>query len=209
VERSLVAAHPDVQPAVAAQRARLLEAITQAVAERGYAAATVADVVRIARVSRGTFYALFDSKEGCYLEAYRLGVDVLVERIATAATQAPGWRAGLDAGLRTYLKTLANEPVFARVHVLEVHAAGPAAQAARDAALRRFADRYAATFRAAAKEDPSLRVPSRAACFVLAAGVDQLVAAHVREHGLDTLVDLVPTLSTTALSLLYGTPGGT
>ena len=32
---------------------------------------------RVARVSRGTFYALFASKEQCFLEAYRHGVDVL------------------------------------------------------------------------------------------------------------------------------------
>ena len=62
----------------------------QAAAEKGYAAATVADVVRAARVSRGTFYAEFASKEECFLEAYRYGIDVFVERIRAAVRAADG-----------------------------------------------------------------------------------------------------------------------
>jgi AcrR family transcriptional regulator len=94
---SLVAAHPSVAPHLdartGAQRARLLEGITQAVAEKGYADATVADAVRAARVSRGTFYALFSSKEECFLEAYRHGVEVLEQRIDAAVRGAGGdWR---------------------------------------------------------------------------------------------------------------------
>ena len=78
---SLVAAHPEVShrlDARGSQRARLVEGMIQAVAEKGYAAATVADAVRAARVSRGTFYAQFASKEECLLEAYRYGIYVIV-----------------------------------------------------------------------------------------------------------------------------------
>ena len=72
---SLVARHPDVGPLLTerAQRAKLLEAMVQVVAEKGYDAATVADAVRVARVSRGTFYELFESKQACLVAAYRLG----------------------------------------------------------------------------------------------------------------------------------------
>src|SRR3954449_12955514 len=153
-EPSLVAAHPDVEPLLdvrdGAQRARLLEGMTQAVAEKGYAAATVADAVRAARVSRGTFYALFASKEECFVEAYRHGTDVLVERIRAAVRAEQGdWVARMRAALRAYLGTLADEPRFARAHLVEILAAGPAALAARDAAIRRFADRYRTSFQAA------------------------------------------------------------
>src|SRR3954466_946505 len=129
VEPSLVAAHPDVEGRLdsrdGAQRARLLEGMTQAVAEKGYAAATGADAVRAARVSRGTFYALFDSKEECFLEAYRHGVDVLVERIDDAVAATDGdWRAKLRAALRAYLSELDAEPRFARALLFEIHVAG-------------------------------------------------------------------------------------
>lgn len=197
---SLVAAHPSVAPHLdprkGAQRARLLEGITQAVAEKGYADATVADAVRAARVSRGTFYALFDSKEECFLEAYRHGVEVLEARIDAAVREAgDDWRGQLRAGLRAFLDCLAAEPAFARTWLLEIHAAGPAAQAARDATLRRFAERYRASFAASG----AARLPSDDALFVLAAGVDQLVCARLRAGALDDLHALTDTLLTCAI----------
>lgn len=235
---SLVGAHPSLGPhlkdgGAGPQRARLLEAITLVVAEKGYVAATVADVVRAARVSRGTFYAEFASKEECFLEAYRYGVDVLVDRISAATRAAgevarssdaadrgagaarisatagragqSGWQAELRAGLRAYLEALAGEPLFARTHMLELHAAGPRAQAERDSALRRFAARYRRSFEAAAKERPELLVPSDDLLFILAAGVDQLVCARVREAPLERLPALEDTLVQAAEALLEGT----
>jgi AcrR family transcriptional regulator len=205
VSGSLVAAHPSVAPHLdaraGAQRARLLEGITQAVAEKGYADATVADAVRFARVSRGTFYALFASKEECFLEAYRHGVEVLEARIDAAVRASGGdWRAQLRAGLRAFLDCLADEPAFARTWLLEIHAAGRPAQAARDATLRRFAERYGASFRASGAP----RLPSDDALFVLAAGVDQLVCARLRAGELQDLDDLTDTLFTCAVAQLAG-----
>jgi 16S rRNA (adenine1518-N6/adenine1519-N6)-dimethyltransferase len=74
------------------------------VAEKGYEAATVAEAVRRARVSRGTFYELFESKEACLADAYRLGNEVLEARVheavreAAAAGQPPTMQAAVVAG---------------------------------------------------------------------------------------------------------------
>jgi AcrR family transcriptional regulator len=207
-EPSLVAVHPELEslpPRRGSPRARLLEGITQAVAEKGYAGATVADAVSAARVSRGTFYAEFASKEECFLEAYRHGTDVLVARIREAVSREPGdWRARLRAGLRCYLQTLVDEPVFARAHLFEVHAAGARAGAERDAALVRFAERYRSSFRAAQRERPGLRMPSDEALFVLVAGVDQFICMRVRTGEHDRLADLAETLTDTAVAFLEG-----
>ena len=209
---SLVASHPSVGPHLdaraGAQRARLLEGMTQAVAEKGYADATVADAVRAARVSRGTFYGLFASKEACFLEAYRHGVEVLEHRIDAAVRKAAGdWRAKLRAGLRAYLACLAEEPAFMRTWMIEIHAAGPAAQAARDATLRRFADRYRVAFAGSG----ATALPGEDALFVLAAGVDQLVCARLRADGIADPEALTDTLFTCAIAQLAGaaaTEGG-
>src|SRR3954451_885470 len=104
-ERSLVAWHPEVGEGLfirGSQRARLVEGMIQAVAEKGYAAATVTDAVRAARVSRGTFYAQFASKEECFVEAYKYGIDVMVDRIKTAIRAEPSgaWVEHLRTGLR-------------------------------------------------------------------------------------------------------------
>ncbi len=163
-----------------AQRARLLDAVVHVVAERGYATATVADVVRRAGVSRSTFYELFASKEACFLDGYRAGVGVLAAGVhdAVRAARADGagsWRAELRAGIGAYLRALEDDPALARTYCLEVHAAGPAALDARTEALRGFADRYARTARRA-----GLRAPHPEALLVLTAGTEQLVAERVR-----------------------------
>jgi AcrR family transcriptional regulator len=168
------------------QRARLLAAMADVVADKGYAAATVADVVRAAGVSRTTFYEQFRSKEDCFVEAYRHGVDVLIDEVRAAVRATPGgWREQLRAGMRAYLETLAADRRFARTYLLEIHAAGEPALDARADALRRFADRYRATFEQARATDAALREPDADALLVLCSGTEQLVAECLRRGGDD------------------------
>lgn len=206
--RSLVAEHPSLvaarDSAVSPGRARLLDAIARVSAEQGYAAATVADVVRAAGVSRSTFYEEFASKEALFLESYRHGIDVLVSRVAAAVAEAPDWRGQLRAGVRAYLTTLEAEPLFARAYLLEVHAAGRAALDARAEALSRFADRYQQTFTAARREHPGHRKPPKEALLVLCAGTEQLLAERLRERDLPNFEGLEDVFCDCAQSLLHG-----
>ena len=173
------------------QRTRILRAMGDVVAEKGYAAATVADVVRAAGVSRTTFYEQFRSKEDCFVEAYRHGVDVLIAEVRAAVRATDGdWRAQLRAGMRAYLDTLAADRRFARTYLLEIHAAGEAALDARADGLRRFADRYHATFEQARAADRGLREPDPDALLVLCSGTEQLVAERLRRAADAPLHDL-------------------
>ena len=189
---TLIAAHPGVAPLLRdrPQRARLLEGMVRAVAQKGYDAATVADAVRLARISRGTFYELFDSKEACLLAAYRAGYEVLEERIDAAVRDAGDWREELRLGLRAYLQTLEEDPLFARVYLLE----GRVLYEEREAIHKRFAARYAHVF-ARAGGPP----PPPAALDLLAAGVHELACNRVR-HGLPVR-DLEDVLVACALRL--------
>jgi AcrR family transcriptional regulator len=173
VPDSLVASHPEIAPLLSErpQRARLLEAMVRAVAEKGYEAATVADAVRLARVSRGTFYELFDSKEACLLAGYQVGYEVLEERISSAVREAKHWREELRLGIRAYLQTLEQDPLFARVYLLEAEVVW----AQRDQILDRFARRYAKTFAKSGRPTPPLE-----ALNLLAVGVHALACARVR-----------------------------
>src|SRR5918992_915058 len=65
----------------ASQRARLLEAVGRAGAEKGYAAATIDDIVRGAGVSKKTFYDHFRDKLDCFLAAYEAASDELLARL--------------------------------------------------------------------------------------------------------------------------------
>jgi AcrR family transcriptional regulator len=117
---------------MASQRGRMLDAIAHVVADKGYGAATVADVVERAGVSRKTFYEHFRDKESCFLAAYDAGVEVLIATMRAAGSDT-------RARVRAYLGTLAAEPAFARTFLTEVVAAGPQALERRDAVLDAFA----------------------------------------------------------------------
>jgi AcrR family transcriptional regulator len=146
--------------------------MVQAVAEKGYEAATVADAVRLARVSRGTFYELFDSKEACLLAAYRAGCEVLEERIRAAVRDARDWREELRLGIRAYLQTLEQDLVFARVYLVEAQVIW----SEREAVLRRFAVRYGKTFAKSGRP-----IPPAEALYLLAVGVHELACTRVRK----------------------------
>jgi AcrR family transcriptional regulator len=182
---SLVASHPEIAPLLSdrPQRARLLEAMVRAVAEKGYEAATVADAVRLARVSRGTFYELFESKEACLRAAYQVGYEVLEERIRTAVRDASDWREELRVGIRAYLQTLEQDPIFARVYLVEAQVVW----AEREAVFGHFARRYAKTFAKSGRPVPPLD-----ALYLLAVGVHELACARVRKgEGVLDLEDIL------------------
>lgn len=190
------------------QRARILDAITRVVADSGYESATVADVVRAAGVSRTTFYEQFSSKEACFLAAYREALDALDDRIRAAvhATHGAGWRAQLRAGIRAYLDRLVQDDALARTFLHEVHAAGPVALAFRDEAIRRFAERYHATYEQARALDPTLREPPPDALYVLCAGTEQLAAERLRSAGPQALPALEDVFCACAEALLLHHP---
>ena len=119
----------------ASQRGRLLCAIADAVAERGYAATSVADVIARAGVSRKTFYAHFEDKEACFLASYDVGADAIHAALAESAAGLEDWEEVLDAALGTWLAVLASDLAFTRAYMVEVWAAGtPPASGGRSAA---------------------------------------------------------------------------
>ncbi len=120
------------------QRERLLEAAVRVVSTKGYAATTVADLTREAGISRTTFYAMFDDKEACFLAAYDSVVDTLVRRITKAYDAEEGWPRRARAGLAALLEALAEEPDVARLALVDVGSAGPAAQRRYRGALQRL-----------------------------------------------------------------------
>jgi AcrR family transcriptional regulator len=108
------------------------------VAAKGFGATTVTDLTREAGISRTTFYQLFDDKEACFLAAYDNAVDQLVRRISAAYEAEERWPDRARAGLATLLETLAADPAQARLALVDVAAAGPAAQRRFRAAVQRL-----------------------------------------------------------------------
>jgi AcrR family transcriptional regulator len=182
----------------ASQRTRLLEAVGRAVAEKGYAAATIDDIVGGAGVSKKTFYEHFEDKLSCFLAAYEAASDELYEHVREAqdgAGAAGAWLERTHAGIHAYLRWLAAEPALARVFLIEIAAAGPEALARRE----RLRDRYAERMREL--QDPHIGVPDEIFHAVVAAA-DDLVVRRLRE-GSD-LLELEPILLRLQVAQLAG-----
>jgi AcrR family transcriptional regulator len=188
-----------------AQRVRMLAAMVQAVADKGYARVAVADVIERAGVSRKTFYEQFANKDECFLAAYDATVDELLATIDEALDAvAPDWLAAHRAGVNAYLEALAASPEFAKAFLIEVLGAGPEALSRRDRVQNRFAAQLEDVHRRARQDIPEIpEVPPHT--FRAAVGaVNELVTAHVLEHGAETLPDLADAVLDVQLALLAG-----
>jgi AcrR family transcriptional regulator len=108
------------------QRERLIAGLAAAVADKGYAAVTLADITREARVSRRVFYENFEGKEECFLAAFEVVVAHLRELVDAAVEGADDWPAEAIAATRAVLGFLAAEPDLARLLLVESRGAGPA-----------------------------------------------------------------------------------
>jgi AcrR family transcriptional regulator len=197
------AAPPEV--VAESQRGRMLAAMAGAVADKGYARTSVADVIERAGVSRKTFYEHFANKEECFLAAYDEGVGLLLAAIDEAVRgAAPDWLAAADAGARCYLDNLAANPAFARTFLIEVLAAGPAALERRTAVHRRFAEQMAALNTLARLDIGELPAPPEHAYAACVGAINELVATHLLAHGAETLGDLAPAVLDVQVAMFVG-----
>lgn len=156
---------------MASQRLRMLRAMAEAVAAKGYARTSVADVLRRAGVSRETFYEQFSSKEDCFLATFDKAAEMLLEQLADVAGRATeGDR--FERLVTAYLDAIAREPAYARVYLVEAPAVGPEAVRRRAAIQGRFTDALAELLEARAPHE-------RFACEVLVAAVGAMVSARL------------------------------
>jgi TetR/AcrR family transcriptional regulator len=109
------------------QRERILSAATGVFAKRGYQETTIDNIVAAAKASVGSFYQLFDGKEDCFLGVNDRIVSAARTRITGAVSVREGWAAQAFAGMREVLEIYAAEPLAARIVLIELQTAGPAA----------------------------------------------------------------------------------
>jgi AcrR family transcriptional regulator len=122
------------------QRERIITALVDTVAERGYNATTVAHITKAASVSRRTFYEHFADKEACFLAAYELVADHIRESMRAAAESFSEWPQQVRAALATMLRFFAAEPELARLCMLEPVAAGGEVAARYRATMQDFVE---------------------------------------------------------------------
>jgi AcrR family transcriptional regulator len=181
--------------------------MADAMAAHGYVGTSVAAVLKLAGVSRETFYEQFRSKEDCFEAAYERAVELLIARIQDALPPVPDRTAGtgtdgreparnparepgsrpaapdgppIGALLDAYLDGLASEPAYARLFLVEVYAAGPKAIARRAELQESFVSLVADILDARTDQQ-------RFACRTLVAALSAMVTTHVAADDLDGL----------------------
>jgi AcrR family transcriptional regulator len=121
------------------QRERILAAVVELVAERGYRSVSVAGIVKRAKTGRLKFYDLFDSKEDCFLAAYDAGLAQGAERVGAAVEGADDSFADrLDAGVGALLEFLDERSDLARAMVVEAPLLGAAMGDRRQSTMDAF-----------------------------------------------------------------------
>jgi AcrR family transcriptional regulator len=141
------------------QRDQILEGFAAAAAEKGYAGATVGDIVRVARVSKSTFYAHFTDKEAVYLALHAAVAEALWDVLAGSVERTadePDWRKRVRDLVRARLELLASSPAFLTQIQIEPQVAGGAARKARLAAGRRSAGLYVRLSEELARSSPEV-----------------------------------------------------
>jgi AcrR family transcriptional regulator len=173
----------------ASQRARLLRAMLQSVADRGYDATTVPEVVAAARVSRNAFYALFEDKLDCFLALCEELVDQLIE-VTFKPAGGSDWDIALRDGTRRYLEWWGRRPRLSRAFLIELPTAGPAGLELRERAFERFRRQFDGLANLARRQDPGLSPLRPTATRLLVGAVTQLVAEEVAAGRTAGLLDL-------------------
>jgi AcrR family transcriptional regulator/DNA-binding MarR family transcriptional regulator len=110
----------------------MLSSAVQVVAQGGFERMSVARVTAGARVSRRTFYDLFEDREDCFLAAFE---DVLARlgEVVVPAFERGGrrWRERVRAGLVAFLEFLDEEPALGVLLVVDSVKVGPRVLARR------------------------------------------------------------------------------
>jgi AcrR family transcriptional regulator len=114
------------------QRERLIAAMTEAVAERGYAATPVSEVIERAGVSRKTFYVHFKDRRDCLMAAYDVAAEGTLSRLEAARRSREAPRKKLSATVTALCEAAAENPGAWRLQVSEIAAAGQEALLARE-----------------------------------------------------------------------------
>ena len=114
------------------QAERIMRAMAEVVAERGYAETTLDDIVSGASCSLSTFYSYFEDKEEAMLATLDRGGALLLAAVLPAFRRGGDWPQAVRTSLGAMLAYAIEEPAFAQLGAVEVYAAGRRALEQRD-----------------------------------------------------------------------------
>ena len=179
---------------------RVLRAFAVVVAEQGYANTTIDLVVKRGSMSPTTFYANFSSKEDALFAAIESAGAQLFAAVLPAFQRIPDWAQAVRGAFGDLFNFLASRPALARLLMVEVYAAGPAALERRNEALRPL-ELVLAVGRARSPDVPAV------ASEAISGAIFRLAYRQIQESGTASLPYLAPICTYMTLAPFIGAKG--
>lgn len=176
---------------------RILRGFAAAVAEKGYAATTIADVAAKAAISQNTFYAHFRDKADVMHAAMDSSGAQMIAATLPAVRRSPRWPRTMRVAVETLCSFFAAEPAFARLREVEVYAVGPKAVEQRDRADGEIVE----TLSALAEELPAVDPLATEATL---AALHSMLYEWIRAKGPESLMEMAPFATYLVLAPLVG-----
>ncbi len=173
--------------------------------EKGYRDTTVADVVRIARTSRRSFYEQFEDREACFLALFDATNDATMEQIAAAVRPDRPFEEQVDQALGAYIDNVMARPALYRSFVRELPAIGQAGADRQLAVVERFARMMVQLVESGRREQPEIvaRPLTMDTAIMVVGGLRELAVISLQQGR--ELRDLRGTAGETIKAILRGT----
>lgn len=164
-------------------RQRLLDALAASIAEQGYRASTVGDIVRRARTSRRTFYQYFSDREACFLALLtEANADMIAEISAAVRPDAP-WRTQVRQAVHAWIATAEAAPALTLSWIRDVPALGSAARQLQRDAMDAFVTLIQDLADTAEFHAAGIGPVPRSLAIILFGGLRELMATTVEDGG--------------------------
>jgi AcrR family transcriptional regulator len=180
--------------------ADVLEAMLLAVGEKGYAQTTVREVAERARITQDRFHRRFGSKEACFARAYETAAEQLAGELLAACREGAGWRDGFTAALAELLRFVAEQPLLAKVLLIEVRAARGDAWTAH----QRQVERLTAALDTARHEPGARAAASPMTAGFVVGAIEESLSIQIAAGRGDSAELLLPDLTHLAFLQLFG-----
>jgi AcrR family transcriptional regulator len=181
-------------------RQRILHATADVIKAKGYASATVTDIVLAAAVGKDVFYEHFTDKRHAFLAAQQYAAQETFNACAHVFFSYPKWPQRIYYGLRTLTVIMAKEPALAHLRIVEPYAAGSEAieRTQQMAALFRVFLEEGYRYRPQAAELPYL------CSTAIVDAVFEIIRGHLAAGDAGELPSHVPQLAYVALAPFMG-----
>ena len=174
-------------------RRRLLDGLADSIAERGYRASTVAEIVRAARTSKRTFYDHFASKEECFLELLRADNEELALRIQAEVDSQADWQVQIRQAVQAYVAQIRARPAITLSWIRDMPSLGEVARPAQRRGLELMSNLLIELSGSPGFKRAQLPALSPALAVILLGGLRELTALAV-EDGTDIGVITQPAI---------------